>query len=74
MFLQISSKIRGLAKEKPSESQELEKLGDCVENFACALIEPFEENQQLGSRFGNWAVDSIIETSIACKQKKVWHY
>ena len=70
-ILQTSSRLRHLAKKKPSEEQEIIKLGNYVESFACALVEPFEEDELLGSKLGDRAIEMIIDTSINCEQKKV---
>lgn len=56
---------------KGPESHEFEKLAKYVESFSCALLEKFEEDEEVCAALKDNSLDLLMEIAIATKQKKV---
>ena len=67
---QVSEVLHNYAEERGADEEEFRKLGNSVEDFTKALLDPLKFDDETRSEFYK-SVDVVLEKAIECKQKKV---
>lgn len=70
-ILQVSYKLRQLAKSGGPDGDELKELAMAVENFAINLIEPLKSDDMKRAIFEGKDFDRVADIAVKYEQKKV---